>query len=221
MGGVQNESSTKLQSMTRQEAFEIFQLEEPIDADNVSDAYEESFFTIRDYFLKNTVVPQLFVSRLQRLKKFEQAFCVLQDQPLKWEEPKLPSQPDHEEAMKIMSLKSSSLEELLKSYEGRVTEKRMFIAQSWTIPEVVKNTLELVAVQQAYHLLFEEFGQAEFTTSKEMVGEVKAAEQIDSGVLLKKLKSRSESDEANLDFQHSLGKELARVKKLNKLLRGA
>ncbi|MFZ6051788.1 hypothetical protein [Halocola ammonii] len=207
--------------MNQEEAVKIFQLDDVFDRDDMQDAYEESFFSTRDYFLKNTVVPQLFISRLQRLKKFEEAFCFLSNKNFGWSEPKLKTPPGLEEAAKMLGLHDNSLERLLKSYEVALTEKRMFLAQSWTIPEVVKNTLQVVEVQQAYHVLFEKLGEAELHNSQLDLDEVKASQQVDSGLLLQQMNKRDSSESDEIEFQKLLAREVARVKKLNRLLKSS
>ena len=212
-------SSDKIKAMDIEEAKEIFRLAHSFDKDDLQDAYEESFFSTRDYFLKNTVIPQLFVSRLQRLRKFEEAFRMLIEEPFEWESPELHTPPGMDVAAEIIDLTSNTLEELLKTYEAKLTEKRMLVAQSWTIPDVVYSTLRLVEVQQAYHVLFEIYGKAEVRDSDLDFDNVKASQQVDSGLLLKQLKNRGTSKTAESEFQESLRKELARVKKLNRLLK--
>lgn len=205
--------------MERKKAVEVLRLEEPFDEDDLRDAYEESFFNIRDYFLKNTVIPQLFISRLQRLRKFERAFCTLEERRFEWPEIEVPIVPTTETAASVLELKFKSLSELLKAYERQQTLARTFLAQAQDIPQVVKQTLNLVEVQQAYHRLFYELaGDFVPEENDKPRDEVPASRQVDSGLLLNLLRKKDESDQAKAEFEEALINELVRVEKLIRLL---
>lgn len=60
--------------MTIEEAKLFFKLEEDED---IQDAYDDQLFEFKQFFLSKPIVSKVFKSKLEKLTKFEEAFCLL------------------------------------------------------------------------------------------------------------------------------------------------
>lgn len=66
--------------MTIEEAKLFFKLEEE---DDIQDAYDEQLFEFKQFFLSKPIISKVFKSKLEKLAKFEEAFCLLTDSRFK------------------------------------------------------------------------------------------------------------------------------------------
>ncbi len=154
------------------EALTFLQLTPNADTDAIVDRCEEICFEIKDYALRNTVVPQLFQQRIRRLLKVAQAKSTLLQH----------SQPTVTTPTIPFATMPVSLTEHLRWYEKWGAALKLKLANA-------QNEVELIAQMEALVQLQEHYQQGYYTHFQAVLDaveaqEVKISEQQDSGVLI-------------------------------------
>ncbi len=138
--------------------------------DVLEELLEERCFDLRDYFLRNPVIPELYASRVRRLQRIAEAAEAL---GFHWAA--RPPKP------LIVLGRTASLAELLKRFEAEQAVLRSRLSASLHPIELADLAEAMVALQLDYEAGFFELTRAFGTTDEA----VKAADHLDTGRLLR------------------------------------
>lgn len=186
--------------MTEATALHILQLDRIPPVDDLSEIVDEQLFELRDYFLRNPIIRELYENRIARMARIAEAASIL---GLEFKPRKLP-------LLHPVNFEVSELAELLRRFEQALAQARLVLASTLD-PEVLRHTCkEMIAFQEAFEASFMQL-TSEVAPSE---GEVRAAEHIDTGRLLRALSSGYRPDAELL-----ISKERKRI--LNRLTRQA
>ncbi|MEZ4799214.1 MAG: hypothetical protein R2809_05415 [Flavobacteriales bacterium] len=183
--------------MTKEEALAFFGIDTDFQPIEVLDLVDEHLFSIKNEVLQKVAVPALLKRRKEKCIQVLEAQTALQMN----EDVAIPQ---------FEALGASENEILfLEKYERILSSIKLSIFNA-KYPQVLIAAIDaLERLQLEYGLQFQRcFNQIIISDEN-----VPAAESIDTGVLLRLLKTDRASDEAN----QLIGKELARLNKLNSL----
>ncbi len=160
---------------------QVLDLEKMPPADILEEIVEEKIFELRDYFLRNPVVPVLYNSRLRRLKSLAEIQLEL-------------SSKNNPETLSLEfpSLDSSSLTALIKSYQSGLAVQRTFLAQTLNAQRIKQIVQEIISFQKQFEQHFAQLIKTEHPEIEPLEEQVKQADQLDTGVVLFKLKTKPE-----------------------------
>lgn len=185
--------------MTEATALHILNLERKPPLDDLRDIVEEQLFELRNYFLRNPVVRELYENRIARINRIADAAEVL---GLKFNK-------DRNFDMEV-TYSASELPELLREFEQALTQARLLLASS-LVPYTLRQTCRsMIAFQESFETRFMELTSHIAPYN----GEVRAAEHVDTGRLLREIISGYRPDAEQL-----IAKERRRI--LNRLARQA
>jgi len=179
--------------LEKQEAKLILNLETWPPHDVLEEILEDEVFNLRDYFLRNPVVPVLYKSRIRKLKKLQEILETF----LKKTETTF-------ELAEIQDSKSNDLREILRFLESHLSRVRQQIAQSLNPVHLAQLAENMIKIQLKFEELFKTYCYAE--NIKPAQEEVKAAQHINTGLGLKFIETQNQKDLTSL-----LEKELKRI----------
>jgi hypothetical protein len=157
---------------------------------------DSACFTIRDYFLRNPVVAEVYAARSKRLLRYREAAEVLQYNF------------SEQRQYPLNALTSSlTLEDLLRAFDRAIAAERQYMATTLHPDELIALAGRMVTIQQAYEQNFMALTGVYPTSAFE----VKAADQLDTGRTLLLLREDARS-KAVLDC---IAKERKRIATLN------
>lgn len=168
--------------MNREMALHVFDFELAPPSAVVAEVLEEQVFNLRDFFLRQSIVPEVYRTRIQRLERLHAAALALD---LKLSSPEQPVFGD-------FFLPTGRMDELLHAYADRINTMRLYMAQRLHPLDVGWAAEQLIAVQ----LAFEEQFDALTAHIAPLDAPVKAAEVIDVGRLLQCLQHDPAAAEA-------------------------
>ena len=137
--------------------------------DVLEELVEERCFEVRDYFLRNAVIPELYESRARRLERIAEAA-----EQLGAHYAAHPSETNH------VAFTANTLTQLLKDFEAEQAGLRTRISASLNPRELAVLAHGMIALQLAYEDRFFALTAA-FGMAKEAV---KAADHLDTGRVL-------------------------------------
>ncbi len=168
--------------MNEASALQVFDLAEVPPLDVLEEIIEDAVFEVREYFLRNPVIPELYESRIRRLRLIDEASKSL---GLKAPQVDLDFQKFEFEQL-------SDLIEVIRLHEEQLTSLRFGLSASLDPNVVSSHASEMIAAQISY--------EEHFFTLTEVFGisedSVKASEHVDTGKLLFMLRSASRPDVA-------------------------
>lgn len=184
--------------MTEETALHILQLDRTPPLEDLFDIVDEQLFELRDYFLRNPVVRELYESRMARITRIAEAAAVF----------RLHFETQSETSLQPFTPSTSELTELLREFEQSLAQARLVLASSLH-PQILCRTCEhMIDVQEAFEAAFMQLT----TPIPPFDGAVRAAEHVDTGRLLQLLISGYRPDAEQL-----ISKERRRI--LNRLAR--
>lgn len=166
---------SQLRAMNREMALNVFDFELMPPIDVVEETLEEHVFSLRDFFLRQAIVPEVYRTRIQRLQRLHDAAVVLGLE--------LTNAPAH--GFKGFSLPNGRMETLLHVYAEALNSVRLQMTQSLHPLSVAQGAEDLVRIQidfeDRFDLLNEDIPPQDTP--------VKAADVLDVGRLLLHLAS--------------------------------
>jgi len=92
-----------------------------LDKEDVLDLYDERLFEFKQFFLSKAIVKKVFLAKLEKLKKFEEAFSMIVEQPFIWQD--LSQQktqfPDHvRHSFELFELRKSEIKKRITASEN-------------------------------------------------------------------------------------------------------
>lgn len=156
--------------MNREMALHVFDFELSPPLAVVAEALEEQVFTVRDYLLRQAIVPEVYRTRIQRLERLHAAAVALG----------LDLSAPERSVFEALFLPNGRMDELLHAYADRINTLRLYMAQRLHPLDVGWAAEQLIAVQ----LAFEEQFDVLSAHIAPLDAPVKAAEVIDVGRLL-------------------------------------
>lgn len=157
--------------------------------DVLEELFEERCFAIRDYFLRNPVVPELYESRRRRLQRIAEAAGVLGL-----------VLPPPVTAPVVTAIDATSLVTILRSFEDGQRSLRLQISSTLHPLELNELGLAMERLQTDYEERFME-ATTKFTCSE---APVKAAEHLDTGRLLQWIGRQGLSDLSDQDEPYTM-----------------
>ncbi|WP_306640072.1 hypothetical protein [Sanyastnella coralliicola] len=156
--------------MKLEQALDLLDLErKPEDPDIIEELIEEAVFPLREYFLRNPVVPVLYRSRLARIKQLQAAGESLGLSTSK--STPLTTSKDFSE---------SDLAELLRAFEAALSQARLQVAQHLNPSALVASVEQMIAIQESFEHAFLRV-TAHFASAE---SNILAADVVDTGKLL-------------------------------------
>ncbi len=186
--------------MTEAAALQILQLDIKPPVDDLREIAEDQLFDLRDYFLRNPVIRELYENRIARIERIATATETLgysfgQNQP-----PEIPK----------VDFSSLDLSELLRQFEQSLAMARLVLSSTLHPIVLTETCTSMIALQTSF--------EAQFIKLTAHIspydGAVRAAEHVDTGRLLRALSSGYRPDAELL-----ISKERRRI--LNRLARQA
>lgn len=168
--------------MNREMALLVFDFELAPPSAVVAEVLEEQVFNLRDFFLRQAIVPEVYRTRIQRLERLHAAALALDLELTSLEQPVLGD----------FFLPNGRMDELLHAYADRINTLRLYMAQRLHPLDVGWAAEQLIAVQ----LAFEEQFDVLTAHIAPLDAPVKAAEVIDVGRLLQCLQHDPAAAEA-------------------------
>jgi hypothetical protein len=163
-------SFSQLRAMNREMALHVFDFELAPPVAVIAEVLEEQVFELRDFFLRQAIVPEVYRTRIQRLERLHAAAGAL------GLELSVPEQ----RVFETFFLPTGRMEDLLHTYAELINTIRLYMAQRLHPLEVGSAAEQLIDVQ----LAFEEQFDAHTAHITPLEVAVKAADAIDVGRLL-------------------------------------
>jgi hypothetical protein len=182
--------------MNTEEALSALDLVDVPPADDLDELITEQVFALREYFLRNPVVPELYRGRMRRLHRITEAGFALGWSCTKATRP-FPA---------ISFGEQAELTNLLRGYELALSQVRSEMAK--TLNPIVLGALavRMVEVQLAFEVAF----FAVTTEVEPADAEPKAADQADSGRMLWLL-ADGEDEQAQSELRGLIARERKRI----------
>lgn len=155
------------------------QLTEMPPKDVLEEIVEDHIFQLRDYFLRNPVVKQLYAARIRKLNRLFE----IQEQYINNNEHK---SLDVYEDIKLIGL---DFLDLLKDFEKNQSILRGQLASTLCIRRLIKTVETLIQLQQEYELQFKLIFEKKFSGFSDLVP-VKLSEHLATGEVIRFLQQK-------------------------------
>ncbi|MEM9024477.1 MAG: hypothetical protein AAGB22_12090 [Bacteroidota bacterium] len=200
--------------MEPEQARQLLQTAPEADPETLWEDYQQRAFELKDQLLRQTVVVALAASRLRRLSGLGKALAALwpagmpypmaANVPEGWSETSLVAAlngttPWHDPAAAWPTLNlpaTATLVEALRSYEQALMHRKQQLSAQWMAEGIAFHYWHMVQVQAAYESLWH--GWMLDWTLPVPPPEVKVAEQVDSGQMIRVLQQAGLEDQAVL-----------------------
>lgn len=180
--------------MEKHEALLILNLETWPPADVLEELIEDEIFQLRDYFLRNPVIPALYKSRIRKLEKLKEIQSTFLDSQETATTEELELRPQVNE-----------LADLLRFLESGLASQRRKLSATLNPVQLVIHIKNMLRIQEVYEKEFVAHCNAK--NIQPAAEDIKAADQLNTGLALKFIRSEDESSLRKL-----VEKELKRIK---------
>lgn len=140
--------------MTIEEARLFFKFNED---EHLQDAYDDQLFEFKQFFLSKPIILKVFKSKIEKLKKFENAYCLLSNsrfKPFTFEDYSIEFSDRVLEAFQLYEQKKSELKQQIMSVNNsnavaqnvqKLLDVTYLYYQKWQTSEVIEIELDVIA----------------------------------------------------------------------------